>query len=231
MSLTLRQSPGSRIGLSIAVATGLYGISFGALAVASGLSVLQTCALSLLLFSGGSQFAFIGVIAGGGNPIAAAGAAALLGIRNAVYGMQLNALLAPKGWRRFASAQVTIDESFATSTGQTDPVEQKRGFWAAGLGIFVLWNVFTLAGALAGSAVGNPKDWGLDGAAAAAFLALLWPRLKSREAGAIAIVCALATVLAIPFVPPGIPILVAAVVAAAIGWFGYRREREEVAAE
>jgi predicted branched-subunit amino acid permease len=208
------------------VATGLYGISFGALSVASGLSVLQTSALSLLLFSGGSQFAFIGVIAGGGNPIAAAGAAALLGIRNAVYGMQVNALIHPVGWRRFAAAQVTIDESFATSSGQSEPVEQKRGFWFAGLGIFVLWNIFTLLGALAGSAIGDPKNWGLDGAAVGAFLALLWPRLKSREAGAIAIVCALATVLAIPFVPPGIPILIAAVVAAAIGWFGYRRSGE-----
>jgi predicted branched-subunit amino acid permease len=184
--------------------------------------VLQTSALSLLLFSGGSQFAFIGVIAGGGNPIAAAGAAALLGIRNAVYGMQVNALIHPRGWRRFVAAQVTIDESFATSSGQTDPMEQKRGFWFAGVGIFVLWNIFTLLGALAGSAIGDPKNWGLDGAAVAAFLALLWPRLKSREAGAIAIVCALATVLAIPFVPPGIPILIAAIVAAAIGWFGYR---------
>jgi predicted branched-subunit amino acid permease len=214
--------------LSIAVATGLYGVSFGALSVASGLSVLQTSALSLLLFSGGSQFAFIGVVAGGGNPIAATGAAALLGIRNAVYGMQLNALIGPRGWRRFVMAQLTIDESLATSTGQTDPVEQKRGFWVAGLGIFVLWNIFTLVGAVAGSAVGDPKNWGLDGAAVAAFLALLWPRLRSREAGAIAVVCALATVLAIPFVPPGIPILLAAVVAAAIGWFGYRREPETV---
>ena len=219
---SLRRSPGARIGLSVAAATGLYGISFGALSVASGLSVLQTCVLSLLLFSGGSQFAFIGVIAGGGNPIAAAGAAALLGIRNSIYGMQLNATSAPQGWRRFAAAQITIDEAFATSTGQTDPIEQKRGFWVAGIGIFVLWNLCTLAGAFAGSAIGNPKNWGLDGAAVAAFLALLWPRLKSREAGAIAVACALATVIAIPFVPPGIPILVAAVVAAAIGWFGYR---------
>jgi predicted branched-subunit amino acid permease len=226
MPSSLRRSPGARVGLSIAVATGLYGVSFGALSVASGLSVLQTSALSLLLFSGGSQFAFIGVIAGGGNPIAATGAAALLGIRNAVYGMQLNGLLAPQGWRRFVMAQLTIDESLATSTGQTDPVEQRRGFWFAGLGIFILWNVFTLVGALAGSAVGDPKNWGLDGAAVAAFLALLWPRLRSREAGAIAVVCALATALAIPFVPPGIPILLAAVVAAAIGWFGYRRETE-----
>jgi len=219
---SIRQSPGARVGLSIAVATGLYGVSFGALSVASGLTVWQTQALSLLLFSGGSQFAFIGVIAGGGTPVAAASAAALLGIRNAVYGMQLNVLLHPRGWRRLAAAQVTIDESLATSTGQTDPLEQRRGFWVAGIGIFVLWNLFTLVGSLAGDALGDPKRWGLDGAAVAAFLALLWPRLRSRDAGAIAAACALATILAVPFVPPGVPILVAAVVAAAVGWFGYR---------
>ncbi|POH70487.1 branched-chain amino acid ABC transporter permease [Cryobacterium zongtaii] len=222
MSTSLRQSPGARVGLSIAVATGLYGISFGALSVASGLTVWQTQALSLLLFSGGSQFAFIGVIAGGGTPVAAASAAALLGIRNAVYGMQINVLLQPRGWRRLAAAQVTIDESLATSTGQTDPLEQRRGFWVAGIGIFVLWNLFTLVGSLAGDALGDPKRWGLDGAAVAAFLALLWPRLRSRDAGAIAAACALATILAVPFVPPGVPILVAAVVAAAVGWFSYR---------
>ena len=222
MPTDLRHSPGARVGLSIAVATGLYGLSFGALSVSSGLDVWQTSALSLLLFSGGSQFAFIGVIAGGGSGAAAAGAAALLGIRNAVYGMQLNALLHPRGWRRFAAAQVTIDESLATSTGQTVLVEQKRGFWVAGVGIFVLWNVFTLIGALAGDALGDPKQWGLDGAAVAAFLGLRWPRRRAREAGAIAVACALATVLAVPFVPPGVPILVAAVVAGAIGWFGFR---------
>ena len=222
MSLPLRHSPGTRVGLSIAVATGLYGISFGALSVASGLDVWQTAVLSLLLFSGGSQFAFIGVVAGGGTPVAAASAAALLGIRNAVYGMQMNVLLHPRGWRRLAAAHVTIDESLATSTGQVDPLEQKRGFWVAGLGIFTLWNLFTLVGALAGDALGDPKQWGLDGAAVAAFLGLLWPRLRSRDAGAIAVACALATMLVVPVVPPGVPILVAAVVAALIGWFGYR---------
>lgn len=214
------------MGLSLAVATGLYGISFGALAVSSGLDVWQTQVLSLLLFSGGSQFAFIGVIAGGGTPVAAASAAALLGIRNAVYGMQMNLILRPRGWRRLAAAHVTIDESLATSTGQTEPLEQKRGFWVAGVGIFVFWNLFTLIGALAGDALGDPKQWGLDGAAVAAFLALLWPRLRSREAGATAAACALATVLAVPALPPGVPVLVAAVVAAAIGWFGYRQGPE-----
>ena len=212
-------SPAVRIGLSIAVATGLYGVSFGALAVAAGLDVWQAVALSALMFTGGSQFAFIGVIAGGGTGSAAFGAATLLGVRNAVYGMQMKRMLKPKGWRTFATAQVTIDESTATAAGQMDRDEQRRGFWTAGVGIFVLWNLFTLIGALLGDAMGDPRRWGLDGAAVAAFLGLLWPRLRAREPIALAIACGVVTVLAVPLVPPGVPILVAAFIAAVWGWF------------
>ncbi|WP_285728196.1 AzlC family ABC transporter permease [Psychromicrobium xiongbiense] len=219
----LRRSPAVRVGLSIAVASGLYGISFGALGVTSGLSVLQTMTLSLLMFTGGSQFAFIGVVAGGGSGAAAAAAAMLLGIRNGVYGMQLNALLAPRGWRKLVAAQLTIDESTATATGQSSDLEQQRGFWAAGLGVFVLWNACTALGALAGNALGDPRQWGLDGAAVAAFLALLWPRLKGREPVAIAVACALVTVLTVPALPPGVPILVAALAAAVLGWVSHAR--------
>lgn len=221
----LRTSPATRAGLSIAVATGAYGVSFGALGAASGLGVLEVCALSLLTFSGGSQFAFIGVLAGGGTPAAAAGASTLLGLRNGVYGMQINALLRPRGWRRLAAAQVTIDESTATAVAQQDRAEQARGFWTAGVGVFVLWNLMTLVGALAGDALGDPKQWGLDGAAVAAFVGLLWPRLRGREPWAIATICAAVTVLCIPLLPPGVPILVAAAVAAAIGWRGRNHDR------
>ena len=211
-----------KVGLSISIATGLYGVSFGALSVASGLDLWQTMALSLLLFSGGSQFAFIGVIGGGGTGLAAITASALLGIRNGIYGMQMNALVSPSRWWRPLAAHVTIDESTATASGQDHPGEQRRGFWTAGVGIFLLWNLFTLVGALAGNALGDPRQWGLDGAAVAAFLALLWPRLKGKEPAAIAVACALATLLAVPFVPSGVPILVAAAVAAAIGWFTHK---------
>lgn len=220
------QSPAVKTGSSIAVATGLYGISFGALAVTSGLSFWQAVALSALMFTGGSQFAFIGVIAGGGTGSAAFGAATLLGVRNMVYGMQMNALARPRGWRKAAAAHVTIDESTATAVVQEDLVEVRRGFWTAGLGVFILWNLFTVVGALMGDALGDPKAWGLDGAAVAAFLALLWPRLKAREPVAMAVVCALATVLAVPLVPPGVPILVAALVAAVWGWIGHRPGQE-----
>lgn len=212
-------TPAVRMGLSISVATGLYGISFGALAVAAGLNVWQAMALSALMFTGGSQFAFIGVIAGGGAGSAAVGAATLLGVRNAVYGMQMNRLLQPRGWRRWAAAQLTIDESAATASGQLDQAEQQRGFWTAGIGVFLLWNGFTLAGALLGDALGDPRRWGLDGAAVAAFLGLLWPRLRQREPVALALLCGLVTALAVPMLPPGLPILVAAVIGAAWGWW------------
>lgn len=219
--MKLQDSPAFRIGLSIAVATGLYGISFGALSVAAGLNVWQTIALSSLMFTGGSQFAFIGVVAGGGTAGAACGAAALLGVRNAIYGMQMNRMLRLTGWLRFVAAQVTIDESTATAAGQMEAVEQRRGFWTAGLGIFALWNLFTALGAVLGDAMGDPRQWGLDGAAVAAFLGLLWPRLRAREPVALAVACAIVTVVVVPWVPPGIPILVAAAVAAVWGWFSH----------
>jgi predicted branched-subunit amino acid permease len=205
------------MGLSISVATGLYGISFGALAVAAGLQLWQAMALSALMFTGGSQFAFIGVVAGGGTGAAALGAASLLGVRNAVYGMQMNRMLGLRGWHRWLGAHLTIDESAATAGGQLDAVEQQRGFWTAGIGVFVLWNLFTLLGAWLGDALGDPRKWGLDGAAVAAFLGLLWPRLQQREPVALAVLCGVVTALAVPLLPPGLPILLAAVVGAAWG--------------
>lgn len=215
--MRIAMTPATRMGLSIGLATGLYGVSFGALAVAAGFDVAQTMALSLLMFTGGSQFAFVGVVAGGGSGAAAWGAASLLGIRNAVYGMQINRLLRPRGMFRPLAAQLTIDESTATAAAQTHADEQRRGFWSAGICVYVFWNLCTLAGAWLGDALGDPRRWGLDGAAVAAFLGLLWPRLRGREPVALAIVCALATVLALPRLPAGLPILLAALIAGTWG--------------
>lgn len=219
--MSQRLTPAVRMGLSISVAVGVYGVSFGALAVTAGLSVWQACALSALMFTGGSQFAFIGVIGGGGAGAAAWAAATLLGVRNGIYGMQLKALLRPPTKLLPVMAQFTIDESTATATAQDDHDERVRGFWTAGVGVYVLWNLFTLIGALAGDALGDPKQWGLDGAAVAAFLGLLWPRLSGRDPIAIAIAAAVVTALTLPLVPPGIPVMVAAAVTAA--WWAIRR--------
>ncbi|MDN5563799.1 MAG: AzlC family ABC transporter permease [Luteococcus japonicus] len=217
-------TPAVRMGLSVSVATGLYGISFGALGIAAGLSVLQTQALSALMFTGGSQFAFVGAIAGGGAP--ALVSASLLGIRNLIYGAQMNAAFAPRGLTRLLQAHVTIDESVATSVAQDIAEEQRRGFWSAGLGVFILWNLFTLLGAVLGNALGDPKTWGLDGAAVAAFLGLLWPRLHNRDTVAIAVASAFVTLLLVPVLAPGLPLLAAAAVAAGMSlWLGRRATR------
>lgn len=222
-------TPATRMGISIAVAVGVYGVSFGALSVSAGLNLWQTCALSALMFTGGSQFAFIGVIAGGGTGAAAWAAATLLGVRNGVYGMQLKALIRPPAKLIPVMAQLTIDESTATATAQSELPEQVRGFWTAGIGVYLMWNTFTLIGALAGNAIGDPKVWGLDGAAVAAFLGLLWPRLNARDPVALAIVAAVTTLIALPLVPPGIPVLAAAAVTAA--WWAWRRQPSKVGAE
>ncbi|XBH23180.1 AzlC family ABC transporter permease [Jonesiaceae bacterium BS-20] len=205
------------MGISISIATGLYGISFGALAVAAGLSVAQAMVLSLLMFTGGSQFAFIGVLATGGGPPAAFGAATLLYVRNAIYGAQMNLLVRP-GRLKWLAAHVTIDESAGTASVQESLAERKVGFWVAGVGVFALWNVMTFVGALAGESMGDPAVWGLDGAAVAAFIALLWPRISKGNMAGIAVACAFVTFLAIPVVPSGVPIVISAVVAGTWGW-------------
>ena len=210
-----------RQGVSVAVATGLYGISFGALSVAAGVGVGPTMALSLLLFSGGSQFALVGIVGAGGSPVAAVATAALLGARNTLYGAVVTPILHVRGLRRLAAAQLTIDESTAVATGQPDaPTGGKAaraGFWVTGVGVFVLWSAFTLLGALAGNAMDDPRRWGLDAAAAAAFLALVWPRLAPRSAQVVAVVAVVVSAALIPVVPAGVPVLGAAASALVVG--------------
>jgi predicted branched-subunit amino acid permease len=206
-----------RRALSVGLAASLYGVSLGALGVAAGLTVAQTCAMSLLLFTGGSQFALVGIIGGGGSAASAITASSLLGIRNGLYGLQLKPILGVRGLRRVAAAQLTIDESTAVAVTQDEPPQQRRGFWLTGAVIFVGWNLTTFIGALAGDALGDPKQYGLDAAAAGAFLGLLWPRLSTGEPVAVAVGAAFVAAVLVPVVPAGIPVVAAAVVAVVAG--------------
>ncbi|MGB7819757.1 MAG: AzlC family ABC transporter permease [Ornithinibacter sp.] len=204
---------------SVGVATGAYGVSFGALAVAAGLDVWQAQVLSLAMFTGGSQFAFVGIIASGGLAAAPAAIAtsSMLGIRNGLYALQTSQFLGVDRVRRLAAAQITIDESTAVAIGQPEPAAQRLGFWQTGIAVFVLWNLSTFLGALLGNAFGDPRTLGLDAAAAAAFVALLWPRLKSKDATATAVLAMFIALIASPFLPAGVPVILAAVAALAVG--------------
>ncbi|MPZ96998.1 MAG: branched-chain amino acid ABC transporter permease [Propionibacteriales bacterium] len=211
-----------RDSLAVGIATGAYGISFGAIGVATGLSVLQTCTLSVLVFTGASQFAFVGVVGAGGAPLAGAATALLLGSRNTLYGLRLTSLLNLRGARRLAGAQVVIDESTAMAVNRQDESHARLGFFTTGLAVFVLWNLATLAGALGGQALGDPRDLGFDAAVAAAFLALLWPQLTTRRSRVTALGAVGVAVLLVPVVPAGVPVLAAAGVAVVAGTLGRR---------
>ena len=212
-------------GLAVGVATGAYGISFGAVAVAAGLSVVQACALSLLMFTGASQFALIGVVAAGGAPVSGVLAAVLLGTRNTLYGLRMAPLLGFRGWRRVAGAHVLIDESTAMAVNRETTPAARLGFWTTGLAVFVLWNAATLAGALAGTAIGDPRTYGLDAAVGAAFLALLWPRLSDPRNRVVALVAAGVALGLVPLTAAGVPVLAAGGVALLAGILDGREDR------
>lgn len=220
-----------RQALGVGVATGAYGVSFGAVSVAAGLSVLQTCALSLLMFTGASQFALVGVLAAGGSPFAGAATAVLLGSRNLFYGVRMGALLGWRGAVRATAAHVLIDESTAVALAHPEPRAAARlGFVATGLSVLLLWNAATLAGALAGSALGDPRRLGLDAAVGAAFLALVWPQVGGRRALAVAACSAALALALVPATPAGVPVLAAVGVAVLGGLLRPRGGTEEVAA-
>ncbi|MDT0183796.1 AzlC family ABC transporter permease [Microbacterium sp. ARD31] len=206
-----------RDSLAVGVATGAYGIGFGAVSVASGLSVAQTCVLSLLMFTGASQFALAGVVAAGGAPMSGAATALLLGTRNTLYGLRMAPLLKWRGWRRAAAAHVLIDESTAMSVSRGTTPAVRLGFLTTGISVFVLWNLATAVGAVAGEAVGDPRTFGLDAAVGAAFLALLWPRLKDRRNVLVGVLAALVAISMVPLTAPGVPVLAAGGVALLVG--------------
>jgi predicted branched-subunit amino acid permease len=195
--------------LGIGVAVGVYGVSFGVLAVASGLSPAQACVMSMLVFTGASQFAFVGVLAGGGGALAAMGPAVMLALRNAAYGLSLASILPPRLRDRALAAHLVIDETTAMARAQPDPENARRAFLATGVSVWIFGNLGTLVGALAGGGIGDPATLGLDAMFPAAFLALLAPQLRRPGAPIAAVAGALIAVALVPFTPAGVPIVAA----------------------
>ncbi|WP_405998128.1 AzlC family ABC transporter permease [Streptomyces sp. NBC_00829] len=216
---TMPDSAVIRDALGVGVAVGLSGFAFGVTSAGSGLSLLQTCALSLLVFTGASQFALVGAIAAGGNPLTAAAGAFFLGVRNAFYGLRLSQLLAlPRFVRPFAAHWV-IDETTAVSLSQPTRRAVRLGFTVTGLTLYVLWNLTTFLGALGAEAIGETEAWGLDAAGPAVFLALLAPMLRTTTERAVAGIAVVLGLGFLPILPAGVPVLVAALAAPAVLWF------------
>ena len=196
--------------VTLGLAVGVFAISFGVASVSAGASVAQTCVLSLLVFTGASQFSAVSVLGAGGSPASALGGGALLAARNGAYGLAMAPHLKGRLGTRLIAAQLTIDESTAMAAAQDDEAHRSAAFWITGVSVYVFWNIGTLVGALLGSAV-DPKVYGLDAAFPAAFVAMLWPRLRERRSATAALVGATVCLALIPFTPIGVPILCAAV--------------------
>jgi 4-azaleucine resistance transporter AzlC len=200
---TLRDAAG------IGIAVGIYGVSFGVLAVAAGLSPAQACVMSMLTFTGASQFAFIGVLATGGGALAALGPAVMLAVRNAAYGLSLAPILPGRLRERALLAHLVIDETTAMARAHDDPAAARHAFLATGLSVWVCWNLGTLVGALLGGGIGDPRKLGLDAMFPAAFLALLAPQLRRPGAPVAAVTGVVLAAVLVPFTPAGVPVIAA----------------------
>ena len=218
MSIKPKNDAVERTSLSVAFTVGLYGAAFGAAGITAEFSILQTCLLSLLLFSGASQFAVVGIMGAGGSAVSAIATATLLGFRNALYGLQLAPILKVTGLKRIIASQITIDESTAVSTLQSNDSDRKRAFYLTGFGVYIFWNLFTFLGALGASAIGDPSVWGLDAAVPAGFCGLVWPRLKDKRLFLISACAIILALLLTPITPAGIPIITTVLLAIFFGW-------------
>ncbi|WP_354381450.1 AzlC family ABC transporter permease [Streptomyces sp. PvR034] len=214
-----------RDALGVGVAVGLSGFAFGVTAAGSGISTAQACVLSLLVFTGASQFALVGALAAGGNPFTAAAGAFFLGTRNAFYGLRLSPILELPRALRPLGAHWVIDETTAVTLAQRNRAHARLGFTVTGLTLYVLWNLTTLVGALGAEAIGDTAAWGLDAAGPAVFLALLAPMLRSAAERAVALLALVLGLGFLPVLPAGVPVLLAALAAPAVLFLSGRRTK------
>jgi 4-azaleucine resistance transporter AzlC len=195
---------------AIGLAVGFVGLSYGAIATASGLPAWAVIAMSVAVFAGGSQFMAVGMLAAG-SPIAAVLGGLLLNARHLPFGLAVADVLAGGWGRRLVGTHLMVDEAVAFAMAAPDQARRRASYWLAGATIFVLWNLGTIAGVEIGAAVGDPARFGLDAAFPAALLALVMPRFTDPAARRVALVGATVAVVATFFVPAGLPVLLALV--------------------
>lgn len=207
----------------VLVADAIVGASFGAITVSVGLPFWLPSLLSVAVFAGAAQFAFVGILAAGGTPLAAAAAGLLINARHLPFGFAVADVLGTRLVRRILGTHLMIDESVAFALAQKEPQQRRAAYWACGVGLFLCWNLGVLAGAFGGTVISDTDAFGLDAAFPAVLLALVLPSLRDRPtvlAAAVGVVIALATA---PFVPAGLPVLLA-LAGLLVTWRPRRRE-------
>jgi 4-azaleucine resistance transporter AzlC len=212
----------------VCLADAIVGVSFGAITVSLGLPFWLPMLLSVVVFAGAAQFMFVGIVAAGGNPIAAVVAGLLVNARHLPFGFAIGDVLGTGWLRRVVGSHLMIDESVAFALSQDEPRRRRAAYWVCGIALFACWNLGVLAGAFGGTVVTNTDAFGLDAAFPAVLLALILPAMRdpATRRGAVAgVVIALATA---PFLPAGLPVLLA--LAGVIAGLRGTRQRQEVSA-
>ncbi len=215
LAITMQKHPYLRDAFILGLAVSVFGMAFGVLAVTNGLSLAQTMVMSLLVFTGASQFAAVGIIAAGGTATAAVASALLLAGRNTFYGIAVARYMPSNRLAKLLAAQLTIDESTALALAQKTPTARRFAFLASGCLVYLFWNIGTFVGAIGGESIGDPASLGLDAAFPAGFISLIWPALKTKGGLVAALAGAGIALIAIPLTQPGVPVLLAALGAVA----------------
>ena len=205
---TLDRTVLTDIGLTC-LAVFFIGLSYGAIAVASGFPLWVPAAQSVLVLAGASEFLFIGIVAAGGSPIAAALAGLLVNSRHLPYGLALPPGVTGRRWSRLPGTHVMNDESVVFALAQEDLPRQRAAYWACGLGVLLCWPAGAVLGALIGSMITNTGAFGLDAMFPAVILALVVPALRDRVTARAALIGDVVALVATPFLPAGLPVLLA----------------------
>ena len=204
---------GAITALPLAVAVGLFGVSFGVLSVTSGgMGALPAMVMSATTFAGSAQFAAAAILAGGGQPLAAVAAALLLNARYLPIGVSIARFLSGGPALRFLKSQLVVDESWAIAAqgeGEFDPGR----LIGAGIVLWLSWVGGTIVGVVGGEALGDPAALGLDAAFPALFLALLASQVTTSRTVMAALLGGAIALALTPFTPPGVPIIAAAAAA------------------
>lgn len=208
-SLFRTTDPLVRDVLALCAAVFVVGISFGAIATSAGIPLVKTVAMSVLIFAGGSQFLAAGIVAAGGSMIAIVLAGLLLNARHLPFGLAIGDTIGDSTRARLVGSHIMTDETVAFALAQADPAARRRAYWITGAALFVTWNIAALIGAVAGGAMGDPDTFGVDAAFPAALLALIMPSLRDRTGLKVALAGMVLALVATPFLPAGLPVLVA----------------------
>lgn len=193
---------------ALAAAVAVNGLSFGAISTAAALPLWVPVAMSLLVFAGSSQYLAVGVVASGGNPIAAVLGGLVLNSRHLPFGLAIGTVVGDRIATRLLGSHLMVDESVAFALSQRDPARARGAFWWCGAVLFVSWNVSVVVGALAGGLISDPDAFGLDAVFPAAMLALVLPALRDRTTLGAALAGAAIALAVTPVLPTGVPVLV-----------------------